>query len=100
MNSNATNKNRTSPKRVRTQDPEDEPQALTTPPSSSPSLPTKAAKRYSRIGSSVAPYKPTTPNHPFWPQDHHGPLQMICQRIDRTMNVTKQILHPTLRQSL
>ena len=44
MNSHATNKNRTSPKRVRTQDPEDEQQAPKTSSCSTPSLQTKATK--------------------------------------------------------
>ena len=44
MNSNMTNKNRTGPKWVCTQDPEDEPQAPKTSPSLTPSSPTKAAK--------------------------------------------------------
>ena len=42
MNSNTTNKKRTGPKRVRTQGPEAEPETPTTPPRSTPSLPTKA----------------------------------------------------------
>ena len=44
MNSNATNKTRTSPKRVCTQEPEDEQETQKTPPCSTPSSPTKAAK--------------------------------------------------------
>ena len=44
MNSNATNKTRTGPKRVRTQEPEAEPETPPTPPHSTPSSPTKAAK--------------------------------------------------------
>ena len=44
MNSNATNKTRTGPKRVCTQEPEDEQDTQKTPPCSTPSLPTKAAK--------------------------------------------------------
>ena len=44
MNSNATNKKHKGPKRVRTQEPEVEPETPTTPPRSTPSLPTKAAK--------------------------------------------------------
>ena len=44
MNSNATNKKCTGPKRVRTQEPEAEPETPTTPPRSTPSSPTKAAK--------------------------------------------------------
>ena len=44
MNSNATNKTRTGPKQVHTQDPEDEQETQMTPPSSTPSSPTKAAK--------------------------------------------------------
>ena len=44
MNSNATNKTRTGPKRVRTQEPEEEQETPTTPPRSTPSSPTKAAK--------------------------------------------------------
>ena len=44
MNSNATNKNRTGPKWVHTQDPEDEQLAPKTSPSLTPSSPTKAAK--------------------------------------------------------
>ena len=43
-NSNATNKTRTGPKRVRTQEPEAKPETPTTPPRSTPSSPTKAAK--------------------------------------------------------
>ena len=44
MNSNATNKTHTGPKRVRTQEPEDEKETQKTPPCSTPSSPTKAAK--------------------------------------------------------
>ena len=44
MNSNVTNKTHTGPKRVCTQEPEDKQETLKTPPSSTPSLPTKAAK--------------------------------------------------------
>ena len=44
MNSNATNKTRTCPKRVRTQEPEHEQETQKTPPCSTPSSPTKAAK--------------------------------------------------------
>ena len=44
MNSNATNKTRTGPKRVCTQEPEDEQETKKTPPSSTPSSPAKAAK--------------------------------------------------------
>ena len=44
MNSNATNKTRTGPKRVRTQEPVDEQETIKTPPGSTPSSPMKAAK--------------------------------------------------------
>ena len=44
MNSNATDKTRTGPKRVRTQEPEDEQETKKTPPCSTPSSTTKAAK--------------------------------------------------------
>ena len=44
MNSNVINKKSTGPKRVRTQEPEAEPEIQTTPPRSTPSSPTKAAK--------------------------------------------------------
>ena len=44
MNPNATNKTHTGPKRVRTQQPEDKQETQKTPPSSTPSSPTKAAK--------------------------------------------------------
>ena len=45
MNSNATNKTHTGPKRVRTQEPEKEEQETQKkPPSSTPSSPTKATK--------------------------------------------------------
>ena len=44
MNSNVTKKNRTGPKQVRTQDPEDKHQAPKTSPSLTPSSPTKATK--------------------------------------------------------
>ena len=44
MNSNATNKTRTGHKRVRTQEPGEEQETQKSPPSSTPSSPTKAAK--------------------------------------------------------
>ena len=44
MNSNATNKTRTGPKRVRTLEPEDEQETPKSPPCSTPSSPAKAAK--------------------------------------------------------
>ena len=44
MNSNATNKTRTGPKRVRTQKPEEEQETPTTPPHSTPCSRMKAAK--------------------------------------------------------
>ena len=44
MNSNAINKTQTGPKRVRKQDPEEEQDTQKSPPSSTPSSPTKAAK--------------------------------------------------------
>ena len=44
MSSNATNKTRTGPTRVRTQEPEEEQETQKSPPSSTPSSPTKAAK--------------------------------------------------------
>ena len=44
MNSNATNKTRTGPKWVRTQEPEDEQETPETPPRLTPSSPATAAK--------------------------------------------------------
>ena len=44
MNSNATNKTHTGPKRVRTLEPEDEQETPKSPPRSTPSSPAKAAK--------------------------------------------------------
>ena len=44
MNSNATNKTRTGPKRVGTQEPEEEQETQKSPPRSTPSSPTKASK--------------------------------------------------------
>ena len=44
MNSNVTNKTHTGPKRVHTQEPEEEQETPMTPPCSTPSSPTKAAK--------------------------------------------------------
>ena len=44
INSNATNKTRTGPERVRTQEPEEEQETQKSPPSSTPSSPMKAAK--------------------------------------------------------
>ena len=44
MNSNATNKTCTGPKQVRTQEPEEEQETQKSPPCSTPSSPTKAAK--------------------------------------------------------
>ena len=44
MNSNTTNKTHTGPKRVHTQEPEEEQETSTTPPRSTPSSPMKAAR--------------------------------------------------------
>ena len=55
MNSNATNKNCTGPKRVHTQDPEDKQLAPKTSPSLTPSLPTKAAKDALKLAVALLP---------------------------------------------
>ena len=55
MNSNATNKTRTGPKWVRTQEPEDEQETQKTPPSSTPSSPTKAAKDALELAVALLP---------------------------------------------
>ena len=78
VNSNATNKTHTGPKRVRTQEPEDEQETQKTPPCSTPSSATTAAKDALENDSCVAPYKPTTTNPPFQPQNYYRPLQTIC----------------------
>ena len=55
MNSNATNKTCTGPKRVRTQEPEEEQETQKTPPSSMPSSPTKAAKDALELAAASLP---------------------------------------------
>ena len=55
MNSNATNKTRTGPKRVRTQEPEEEQETQKSPPSSTPSSPTKAGKNALELAVSSLP---------------------------------------------
>ena len=55
MNSNATNKTRTGPKRVRTQEPEVEQDTQKSPPSSTPSSPTKAAKNALKLAVASLP---------------------------------------------
>ena len=55
MNSNTTNKTRTGPKRVRTQEPEDEQETQKTPPCSTPSSPTKAAKDALELAAASLP---------------------------------------------
>ena len=75
-NSHATNKNHTGPKRVRTQEPEEEQHALKTPSCSTPSSPTKAAKDALKlaVASLPASLQPLITHF----GDHHGPLQTIC----------------------
>ena len=41
-----------------------------------------------RTDSYVAPYKPTTTNPPFRPQNYFRPLQTICQEVNHAMNGT------------
>ena len=55
MNSNATNKTRTGPKRVRTLEPEDEQETLKSPPCSTPSSPAKAAKDALELAVALLP---------------------------------------------
>ena len=55
MNSNATNKTCTGPKRVRTQEPEAKPETPPTPPHSTPSSPTKAAKDALELAVALLP---------------------------------------------
>ena len=55
MNSNATNKTRTGPKWVRTQEPEDEQETQKTTPCSTPSSPTKAAKDALELAAASLP---------------------------------------------
>ena len=55
MNSHATNKNCTGPKRVRTQDPEEEQQAPKTSSCSTPSSLTKAAKDALKLAVALLP---------------------------------------------
>ena len=55
MNSNVTNKTRTGPKRVHTQEPEDEQETQMTPPSSTPSSPMNAAKDALELAVALLP---------------------------------------------
>ena len=55
MNSNATNKTCTGPKRVRTQEPEEEQETQKSPPSSTPSSQTKAAKNGLELAVELLP---------------------------------------------
>ena len=55
MNSHATNKNRTGPKRVRTQEPEEEQQAPKTPSCLTPSSPMKATKDALELAVALLP---------------------------------------------
>ena len=55
MNSNATNKTCTGPKRVRTQEQKEEQETPTTPPRSTPSFPTKAAKDALELAVALLP---------------------------------------------
>ena len=55
MNSNATNKTCTVPKRVRTQEPEEEQETQKSPPSSTPSSPTIAAKDALELAVALLP---------------------------------------------
>ena len=77
MNSNATNKTRTGPKRVRTQEPEEEQETK---------FANESRQKCSQTGSCVAPYKPTTTSPPFRPSNHYRPLQTICQKVNHATN--------------
>ena len=55
MNFNATNKTHTGPKRVRAQEPEEEQETPMTPPHSTPSSPTKAAKDALKLAVALLP---------------------------------------------
>ena len=96
MNSNTTNKTRTGPKRVRTQEPEEEQATPKTPFHTK--FANESRKRCSRTVSCVAPYKPTTPNPPFQQQDYYCPLQTIRKKVDHATNGTGYKLCTTLRQ--
>ena len=55
MNSNATKKTRTGPKRVRTQEPEEAHEIQKSPPSSTPSSPTKEGKNALELAGASLP---------------------------------------------
>ena len=76
MYSNVTNKNRTGPKRVCTQDPEVKPQATKTPPRLTPSSPTKAAKDSLEL---AVPSLPTS-KQPLITQFGHKIIMARCKR--------------------
>ena len=80
MNSLVTNKSHTGPGTRRRTSSNQDPFMFDT------KFANESSQRCSRTGSCVAPCKPTTPYHPFWPQDHHSPLQMISQRVDHATN--------------
>ena len=71
-----TNKNRTGPKWVRTQDPEDEPQATKTPPSSTLSSPMKATKDALELAVASLP----TSLQPFITHFSHKIITARCKR--------------------
>ena len=75
MNSNVTNKNHTGPKRVRTQDPKDEPQAPKTSPSSTPCSPMKATKDALELAVVSLP----TSLQPLIPHFRHKIIMAHCK---------------------
>ena len=79
MNSDATNKNHTGPKWVRTQDPEDEHQAPKTSPSSTPSLPMKATKDALELAVASLP----TSIQPLVTHFGHKIIMACCKRYDK-----------------
>ena len=86
MNSNATNKTRTGPKRVRTQEPEEEHYTPEVTTKFHSKFANESRQKYSRTGSCVAPYKPTTTNPPFRQPNHYRLLQTICQKVNHATN--------------
>ena len=76
MNSNAINKTHTGPRRVGTQEPEEEQETPTTPPCSTPSSPTKAAKDAPDMAVASLP----TSLHPLILQFGNKIITACCKR--------------------
>ena len=104
MNSNATNKNRTGPKWVHTQDPEYKQQVPKTSQYSTPSLPMKATKDALELAvrCSLQAYNPLSPisaTRSSRPTANHMPKSRSCNKWNKTKTTSHALPRPLTLKS-